>query len=485
MKIQRIVVAGMFLSGCLLGTALAAEQQDQGQAVEAQVNPVQKKEVSVVEKTQSVKQDNAIDPAAISDVQKDDGFVPSSDRTREAIEQYRQKKGIEFGVENAKGQIFYSATERVAVDETNPQWAKWRVVAYKKAYMKIKQDFLESIYGKMVGSTLQEYFNDDSDNRLDFPVPGDPRALTKTGEIWDKLLALTGTKLDRALEDLGIDPAQYKAAPPEQRKTLFKNNLIEKSVVKAAGSLGGLIPIKTFEGFDSKGDYTIGVIAMYYGKLKQLAYDIVKKREPMLTKKGGNPIATYIPKTKKELAQAFGVRLAFDETGAPAIISYGQWSYLYKGKNQKKLDRAFEFAQKKAKAESQKQIAKFLNSSAFYKRMEETNALEEDEAIMDRDGNVREEDTTTMIDRLQSSMKVRFSADLRGMKIYKRWNYKYSNGHKIVGVITVWTQKDAEGVDKIRNWKPGRKKIQAHQNVLKKTTGASGVREGVGMDTDF
>ena len=485
MRIQRIVVTGMFLSGCLLGSAVAAEQQAQGQAVEAKVSSVQKKEISKVEKTQSVVEGNAIDPAAISDVQKDDGFVSSSKRTRDAIEQYRQKKGIEFGVENAKGQIFYSAIETVSVDETNPQWAKWRVVAYKKAYMKIKQDFIESIYGKIVGSTLQEYFNDDSDNRLDFPVPGDPRALTKTGEVWDKLLALTGAKLDRALEDLGIDPAQYKAAPPEQRKTLFKNNLIEKSVVKAAGSLGGLIPIKTFEGFDSKGNYTIGVIAMYYGKLKQLAYDIVKKREPMLTKKGGNPMATYIPKTKKELARAFGVRLAFDETGEPAIISYGQWSYLYKGKNQKKLDRSYEFAEKKAKAESQKQIAQFLNSSAFYKKMEETSALEEDEAIMDRDGNVREEDTATMIDRLQSSMKVRFSADLRGMKTYKRWSYKYPNGHEIVGVVTVWTQKNAEGVDKIRNWKPGRKKIQAHQNVLKKTTGASGVREGVGMDTDF
>jgi len=230
MRIQRIVVTGMFLSGCLLGSAVAAEQQAQGQAVEAKVSSVQKKEISKVEKTQSVVEGNAIDPAAISDVQKDDGFVSSSKRTRDAIEQYRQKKGIEFGVENAKGQIFYSAIETVSVDETNPQWAKWRVVAYKKAYMKIKQDFIESIYGKIVGSTLQEYFNDDSDNRLDFPVPGDPRALTKTGEVWDKLLALTGAKLDRALEDLGIDPAQYKAAPPEQRKTLFKNNLIEKSV---------------------------------------------------------------------------------------------------------------------------------------------------------------------------------------------------------------------------------------------------------------
>ena len=484
MKVQKIVVAGMFLSGCLLGTVLANEQPAKGHAVAPESKPVQEKVVPVNENKQQIEQRDAIDPIAVSEVQKDSGFVSSSKLIRDAIEQYRQKKGLEFGVENEKGQIFYSATDTVSVDETNPQWAKWRVVAYKKAYMKIKQDFLESIYGKIIGYTLQEYFKDDSDNQLDFPLPGDPRALTKTGEIWDKLLALSGAKLDKALEDLGIDPTQYKAAPPEQRKKLFKNNLIEKSVTKAAGQLGGLIPIKTFEGFDSKGNYTIGVIAMYYGKLKQLAYDIVKKREPMLTKKGGNPIETYIPKTNKELAQAFGVRLAFDETGAPVIISYGQWSYLYKGKNQKKLDRAYEFAEKKAKAESLKQIVQFLNSSAFYKKMEETTALDEEEAIRDRDGNVRVEDVATMIDRLQSSMKVHFSADLRGMKTYKRWSYKYPNGHEIVGVVTVWTQKDAESVDKIRNWKPGRKKINDDQRI-KKSTGSSGVREGVGMDTDF
>ena len=484
MKIQKIIVASIFLSGCVLGGAIAAEHQIQSQTTGVDVSPTQGKITSEEDQTQKTGQSNAIDPVTISEVQKDDGFIPASERTRDAIDQYAQNKGIEFGIENAKGQIFYSATETVAVDETNPQWAKWRVVAYKKAYMKIKQAFLESTYGKIVGSTLQEYFNDDSDNRLDFPLPGDPRALAKTGEIWDKLLALTGAKLDRALEDLGIDPTQYKAAPPEQRKTLFKNNLTEKSVTKAAGKLGGLIPIKTFEGFDSKGNYTVGVIAMYYGKLKQLAYDIVKKREPMLTKKSGSPIGTYLPKTKKELSQAFGVRLVFDETGAPAIISYGQWSYLYKGKNQKKLDRAYEFAEEKAQTESQKQIAQFLNSSAFYKKMEETTALEEEEAIMDRDGNVRVEDAAVMIDKLQSSMNVRFSADLRGMKRHKRWSYKHPNGHEIIGIVTVWTQKNAEGVDKRRNWKPEQKSSHEPHNTLRKN-GASGVHEGVGMDTDF
>jgi len=475
--------AVLMVGGFLVNAALAGELQATGQEIEATVVPVQQEVSAVQADTTSVKEGEALDPAMISDVQKDNGFVSSSERTREAIDQYAREKGIEFGLENDKGQIFYNATATVAVDETNPQWAKWRIVAYKKAYTKIKQDFLEEIYGKMVGTTLQEYFNDDSDTRLDFPVPGDPRALSRTDEIWDKLFALSGSKLDKALEDLGIDPAQYNAAPPEQRKKLFKNNLIEKSVTKAAGQLGGLIPIKTFEGFDSKGNYTIGVIAMYYGKLKQLAYDIVKKREPMLSKKSGNPIASYLPATKKELANAFGIRLVFDENGAPALISYGQWSYLYKGKNQKKLDRAHDFAEKKAKTEAEKQTVQFLNSSAFYKQMAETSALNEEEAIMDRDGNIRQEEMATMIDKLEESMNVHFSGDMRGIKPYKRWSYKHPNGHEIVGVVTVWTQKNAESVDNIRNWKPGHKKDPVQTQPV--NIHDSGLHEGVGMDTDF
>lgn len=473
MKIKIALITGMLLNGCLFGVGIAAEQQ-----------VVPKDVDSVVVQTSPV-QEEAIDPTVINEVQKDVEFVSSSKMTTKAIDEFVELHGIEFGIENGKGQTFYSATETVAVDETNPQWAKWRVIAYNKAYLKIKQQFLEETFGKVAGEILLEYLKDESDGRLDFPLPEDPRAYTKTEEIWDKLIALTGGKLNKALEDLGIDPERFKAAPPEQRKKLFKDNFMEKSITRAAGSLGGLIPIKTFEGFDSKGNYTIGVISMYYDKLKQLAYDIVKKRTPMLSKKTGNPIRSYVPKTDKNLSQAFGVRLVFNETGSPLLISYGQWSYVYKGKDQRKLDRSYDYALKKAKAESKNQIAKFLNSTASYEEINYKAAQNETIAIKDRDSNIRTEDITNLADKLESTMKQRYSADLRGMKTYKKWSYKYPNGHEIVGVVTIWTQKDAERVDNIRNWKPKHQQQSATKPALQKKASKSGLHEGVGMDTDF
>lgn len=415
-------------------------------------------------------------------------FVSSSEMTRDAINDFAEKIGIEFGEEDKKGRTFYEASESISVDVTNSQWGKYRVIAYKKAFNKIKQDFLEDSYGSISGDTLTEYFSDDSDNKMEFPAESDPRAKSKTAEVWDKLVALSGAKLDAALKDLDVDPGEYNALPVEARKNLFRDNFTEKSVKKAAGSLSGLMVIKTFEGKDSKGGYTIGVVAMYKKSLKQLAMDISQGREPMLSKKSGKGkvISSYIPKSKKDLSQSFGVRLVFDENNAPALVSYGQWSYMYKGKSQKKKDRGYEHALKKAKTESQKQIAQFMKATAQFKQMEETSAIEEETAILSTgDGMVRSEDINSMIDKMSSTMDVRFDADLKGIKVKRRDSYKHPSGHEIVMVTSVWSQKNVEQTKSIRNFKHQKNRTRIEPKSTKRIIERSTVDEGVGMDLDF
>lgn len=433
----------------------------------------------------SSSQEQPIDAELITTVQEDPD-QGSHKKVNAAIEEWRITKGIEFGTENAKGQIFYMATEQVPVDATNPQWPKWRVVAYDKAYAKIKKEFSKEMYGKQKGEDLEEIFADDSDDRLEFSKTGDSRAFTKEGEIWDKMKALTGAKLDKALKEYDIDPSEYNAAPPEQRKRLFTNNFVKKTITKAAGQLNGLITIKTFEGVDKKGNHTIGVVAMYYDKLKQLADDIVKRQEPMLKKKSGNPVHSYIPKDKKKLTESFGTRLVFDENGRPAIVSYGQWSYMYKGKNDRKRARGYDFAMEKASTEAERNIVKFLNSKATYQKIDTTNAEEIEEAVMDRDGNVSEPDVMTMIDKMESTLEVKFEGELRGIRTAKKYSYEHENGHEIIGVVKIWTQDNALAADKIRNWKPKSKTpSEGSIDKLHVQNNQAGVREGVGMELDF
>lgn len=426
----------------------------------------------------------AIDPQEIISSQEPID-LSSFQSVKNKIEQYAQEKNIKFGVENSKGQTYYYASSTISVEETNPQWPKWRVIAYKRAFSKIQNNFLESTYGNIAGEKINQYFQDDSDNKLDFPTKDDNRPNTKLAAIWEKLITLSGAKLDQALRENGIDPAKYSAAPLEQRKTLFMDNFIESSVKKAAGQLAGLMPVITFEATDSKGGHSIGVIAMYYGKLKELASSIQKNISPMLTHKSGKTISSQISDNEKLLSNTFGTRLVFDENSNPAIISYGQWSYSYNGKNDRKRARGYEYALKKAKTESQKQISEFINSNAFYQEIEETNAKEQEEAVLSRDGNISQEEIIGIVDKLRSKMNVKFNADLTGIKTAKTWSYTHPTGHEIVGVVSVWTQKNVEAANKIKNWTNNHRHKDSAKNKEIKYRSSPNVSEGAGMTLDF
>lgn len=428
----------------------------------------------------------AVDVEAVNEVLENPDFISASDQVRTAMSDFANSRGIVFGEEDHKGRKFYSASETVAVDETNAQWVKWRTVAYSKAFLKIRNQFLEDEFGKVSGETLSRLFQDDSDNRYDFDNIDDMRAINKEGEIYDKLLGLTGAKLDQALQQLGIDPQQYDQAPPEQRKNLFKDSLIQTTVKQAAGSLTGLIPIKTFVGTDSKGNHTIGVVAMYYGKLKQLADDIVKKRVPMLSNPGsGKPVTALVASNRKVLADTFGVRVGFNENGEPILISYAQWANAYNGSNQRKIDRGYDFAYKKARTQAQQQIAEFLSARAKFDEISNTTAEQTEDVIRDRDGNVTTEELVGMIDTLEQNTRVTFKADLRGIKEHLAWSYKFDFGQQVVGVVMVWTQKNAETTDNIRNWKPNYQNPDKPTQPAYKSPSQSGVRSGAGMDVDF
>ncbi len=240
-------------------------------------------------------------------------------------------------------------------------------------------------------------------------------------------------------------------------------------------------------GIDTKGNHTVGVIAMYYGKLKQLADDIIKKRTPMLvSKKLGKTLDAMIPQDQQVLINTFGVRLAFNESGEPTIISYGQWGSSYNGNQQRKIDRAYNFAYKKAKTESQTQIAKFLKATATFAEISNTSTSIVEDVVKDREGNISNQEISEIIDTLEQTTKVKFNADLRGVKEYSTWSYKLATGQQIVGVISIWTQKNAEGVDKLRNWKSNYKDPnQPAVKVKSQPSQQSGVGAGAGMDADF
>ena len=386
-----------------------------------------------------------------------------------AFENFKAKKGIEFGADN-NGKIYYAAKEIIAKLPTNSQWAKSRSFAFEKAFLKIQKDFVIDMFGNQTVKKVQEIFEDESDDAEEFPELD--KSKSKLKSICDKLFALTGAKLDKALEKAGVDPEEYKALPPAQRKTTFMNKMTKTILTKAIGNMTGLIPIQTFEAKNKAGEHVIGVIGLYSPKLKQLAYDIAHDKEPLLKKKTGTPLKNIIPKDSKTLAKQFGIRCVFNENGEPCIISFGQWSHNYTGKDTRRLERKRESASENAFDEANAAITEFLSGRIQFEREREKGELIEDAMVKTPEGFIKRDNIEKIIDKMSSKLKLQAKADLKGITTIRKWKYKHPYGQEISGVVRVWTLAGAKTADKVRSWKADKKietpKDQEEKNIKTK-----------------
>jgi len=408
--------------------------------------------------------------------------VSSRDLVEQSIEQYANKKNIVFG-ELSKGKIYFYATSTIPVGPTNSQWAKYRTIAYEKSMLKAQKEFVKFLYQKMETETIQKFYDNQSDNARD--IKDDPKIHSKFGEIFTKLQTLVGAQLDKALNDLGIDPSEYNAVPRDQRKKTFQDNFSKKMMSKSMGSLAGVLPIQTIEGKTKSGGYSLGVVIVYSEKLKQLASDITKRKLPLLTKKTGNSVKVFIPKDNHTLLGTFGPRIIFLEDGTPAIISYAQWSHNYTGKREVKLERRRESAQKTAMMLADTQIVEFLSAKMTATEERTISAVSEEAVLKNGEtGDINDDDIERLIDIAQEHTKKRAKAKLQGVATVKKWRVKLENGNEAIGVIRLWSYAGSEQASQIKKWKSSNKPKAAKKTNVK-ITSQEEVRTGLDvMDTN-
>jgi len=409
----------------------------------------------------------AIDPKEIN--AENVAVVSPGDLIEEAFDAFKRKRGIEFGAVANGGKIYYAATYVVNLKPTNSQWAKARVNAFEAAYLKTQRDFVIDMYGRQVVKKSQSVFEDQSDDAEEFKETDKSR--TKLASIWDKLVALTGARLDRALRKLGVDPEEFKAMPPKQKKTTFMSKMTENILTNAIGDSTGLMPIQTFEGKDDKGNHTLGVITMYSPKLKQLAYDIAHKRSPILTKKTGRPLKDQIPSSAAALSRQFGVRVMFNENGQVCVVSFGQWSHNYTGKSTKTLGRRRESAREGAFDSANAGITVFLKGRIMFERERTKGEFSEEAVVKNPDGFISREDVTKIVDKMSSKLRIQARMDLAGITTIKRWKYKSPYGQELVGIVRAWTLNAANIVNDVRNFRPNMKRNDSRQIEIKTTPG--------------
>ena len=399
----------------------------------------------------------------------------SAEMVTDAINSWLNVRSITPGELRKGGKIYYTANQVVSVGPESPQWAKARQIAFEKALMGVRGKFIFDTFGRTINNSELSSKRDDSTNNREFE--SDKSGISKVNAMWNKLIAGTDAKMNSWLVEQGLNPEDFAAVPSTERKDLFVEKYISKTISKAMGSASGLMPVQTFEGSDGSGNTSVGVIALYSPKLKQLASDIAAQRAPILESKRGKPLSTYVDIPEADLAGQFGVRVVFNEQGEPVVLSYGQWGYSYQGNNPRTLMRHRQTAQDTAQSKANEGLVNFINSQVSLLKETETGEVVED--FMEKTGDqITEQDMANLIDKTMKLLKSKASAKMDGTRTLRDWKHKDENGQEIVGSVRAWSYASVQAAREVRNFKSKSVKASVKEAPEQKTYNTS-VRSGV------
>lgn len=372
----------------------------------------------------------------------------------------------------------------VNVGPDNPDWAKFRVMAYEKALNNIENEFLQTQSQSIKAEKVRSLFQNADSEVPDFK-PEDMGNSSKVERLLNKLLAVAEGKLDKSLDELGVDKDEFKAAPETQRHVMLSESLTKSTIVESIGSLAGMMPIQTFEGFNDRKEHVIGVVCIVTPKLKQFAYDVLSTRGNIQpTGKKGEDLYEKFSGEKALLLDQFGIRKMVDQDGYPVLISFGQWSNSHKTSNQTLNAKYREVAKKQAAAQAKNQIAIFLAGKSMY-QSESLVGESFEEAYDVSEDNYKEQDLTNKIlDGLNESSRTKADVNMSGLVSLYTWTMVHpQDGHEVVGAIFMWSPATNKAARDLKDWKPNSSTAPSEQQD--ELEGENGVRQGQEyMDVD-
>ena len=373
----------------------------------------------------------------------------------------------DFGMNNNKYLVF--SQQSVSLKPTDPQYGDALVNAFDKAMMSLQEKYLMDLFGKELVDQTKSFFSDTSTNAKEIPLPdiNEKNFLDKVLSIFDKGLDVAEKKLDQKLIEMGVEPQELAKMSPKQKKDIFRDKFLKNTMRIASGSIAGLFPIQTNVITDSTGQTVIGVAAIASDKTIQVAKDITLQRKSIIKGKGRD-ISSLLPDSEEKYIGTLGVRLAYDQNGSPAIISYGISSYQPDVSNSFINDELKEEAKNEAISNADAQIADIINGYMNAKnertRGEEIKTFVEKE--MKPDSDTIEKTITNIVKKTNSEAKKSAQVKLQGISTIKSWRYTDKNGHKFVGAVRVWKYDTLQAVNEFKN--PNRNVDQTDQQ--KKTS---------------
>lgn len=380
--------------------------------------------------------------------------------------------------------------QEVTETTESQNWGASRSVAYTKAMSEIRADYVSSINSSIQTETLNKLFSTDESPEISEADLN--KANSSFEEMLDKAVALANGKLDAALGDLGIDSEQYNKAPLSKRKLMMRNSIATKTKVTAYGDLAGMTIKRTFEATDVNGNTTIAVLAMVSPKMRDRVQSLLNSRgdvmaDPAKAAKGID-INTWAVENEDKLIFEQGVKLMYDTTGMPILVSFGQFPIKGYG-TPKQLRSKAKFAKPHASNKAFANFAELYNMNGKYMNATKSGIVTEKFETVTEGSNGSEEKTVEKtINEINQVMKT--SANLNnvaGIKTIHTWMMMHPSNPKqmILGEVKVWSPASDKAARQIRAGKLPTKPSVKLVKKEKESTAISGSFESdLEMDMD-
>ena len=445
---NKIAVRSMVVAAIVAPSALLAQEAKPAQAA-APAGAVQAAADDLV----ADKGDDEFGEVASATVRAAAAEIKASVKGRElladAFTAFADELGITYGEATADGRFYSKGQAPVNADYSSPQFIKSRSMAYERAYLNAIANFMIDSYGRQTTAKVSEFYGNQYENAQESPV-------AKAKSLGEKVALLTDAKLNAALQESGVPAEKYATAGVVERRKLLQDTIAVATMNKVLHMSSGCIPVKTFEARGDDGRYYIGVVVRYDRTSIELAKCFRQKVRPAISKPEGMTLAEALP-PEEEMTSNFGVRLYFDETGTPALLSFGQWGTSYTGKS------------------ADSSLTAFINS--FMEAAESGDVGENisEGIVFTDDGNATPESVANVADVYLKKIKMTGADTMKGRSTAYDEVLTHPNGHKVAVVVRRWSFGTVDAVNAI-DTPPAPEKPKADKPAANKE--GAGVRKG-------
>ena len=327
----------------------------------------------------------------------------------------------------------------IGVHVDHSDWGKARALAYTRAYLDAMGAFVRQTNEEITTETVRDLLQDETS--IAFEANED--AASYLERIAEKEALLAEMKLDQELKEAGMSDDDLARLSVREKIPRYRDALAREVTSRAFGRASGLVPIKTFEAVDCDGNSSIGVIAVFSTRMRELAQRIQDgdaiRPDP---DRGGVSLGDRIGALSDEdLVTEFGVRRWWNEDGYPVIVSFGQWGWSTKALSAAQRDRRYRFARNQAALQAKSSLAEFVTVNAQFTSSSFVGAAIEEAVEIGADGFHEYVAGTNIADRMVEEARTRSTVQLTGLDILRTWSARHpvAEHQELTGAVAYWS----------------------------------------------